>query len=145
MAHRNGIGRDFKFCEMTTHMEQQRIPSIAEFKQAAQKCQRRINRSIIVALGMVFGFILLGGAFRSVGIAKLGQTWGEFVPAGIFLLGVPCFVYGLWRADQHSKDFPELWCPHCDKSLANLPHHVIASHNCPHCGLQVVQTPSKDV
>lgn len=47
-------------------------------------------------------------------------------------------------ARQPGKSFKVLSCPHCRKVLNPLGPVVLATHNCPHCGRQVLAEPEGD-
>ena len=118
------------------------MPSIDDFRSDAERCGKRTIRSVFLAIGGMFAFMLLGLGAKALCGSTVGPVAAGFVPAVCFLLGVPLMLYGFWVADRHYKDFPTLQCHNCGKSLFNLHHVVVASRNCPHCGQRVIMEPN---
>jgi len=72
---------------------------------------------------------------------SLGPVFSKLLPATFYLVGLPLMLFGFRQADQHYRQFPNLACRHCGKPLHQSSHIVIASRNCPQCGLQIVAAP----
>jgi hypothetical protein len=114
------------------------LPTIDEFRADHELCMKQVHRAVILAIGSLGVFLVLGIAARSATSPFFGAVPAEFVPATCVALGLPLMLFGFWRADQYQKHYPNLHCRHCNKPLLQSARIVIASRNCPSCGRQVL-------
>jgi hypothetical protein len=113
------------------------LPTIDEFRADAERCKSGVQRRVMLSIGSLMALILLSVAARALLRDAVGSA-AEFLPAAVFVAGVPLMLYGFWRADRYAARFATLACPHCAATLATSSGIVIASRNCPSCGKRVI-------
>ncbi len=106
-----------------------------------QKIARRAEILILlVYLGLMFGGIILAGAFvRASPNERSNSIWFPLATVGIVII---LSVLAIWFSRFKAKRFG-LACPSCSKPLIGLHAQIaIASNNCCHCGGRVFKDAS---
>jgi len=87
---------------------------------------------ILVAEVMVSFFIPLSASGEYVDLG---------LKIGLFVLVFASCMLGAWHNQARSRRDPRLVCPHCLAPLQLYGALVIATRNCPGCGLRVLAEP----
>jgi hypothetical protein len=110
-----------------------------EFPEAAYRYQRRTLVTLGVALPLIAGYLVIlmlnlepwtewiEAHFRPVG--------AEIVKGLILLPAIVILFTCLGVAERVTRRDGRLACPHCRKRLEYMASLVIASGNCPYCGV----------
>lgn len=73
--------------------------------------------------------------------ANYGKWTSTAATCSAIILGGSGTIYLCVHMNRRHLKNPLLVCPHCHSSLHDLAYIVVASHNCPSCGRQVLEPP----
>ncbi len=117
--------------------------TVDKFRQATEQYQR----SILIKIGWaaLLGVVTTAASMVLATALDLARWFGE--PAEEILVGISpfpgilMFIGLVWFWERRLLLDSQLRCPHCEKSIAQLKHLVIATRNCPFCGLKILEEP----
>jgi hypothetical protein len=105
-------------------------------------------RSRWLVYSVMIGCVLILVAETVVASYTPLGAWGFFdggFKAVVGVLTMASCMLGAWHNEARSRRDPRLLCPHCERPLQMHGALVIATRNCPNCGLRVLAEPTPPV
>jgi DNA-directed RNA polymerase subunit RPC12/RpoP len=113
-----------------------------QFIEAADRYNKRGLVALLIPLSLAIGWVLAYLPFQHRFEAYVGTRFAGTISDILLVvpIALPVTVaFGLLISLSRQIDRKlGVACPHCGKTLASFRAIVIASKNCPHCGMKVL-------